>query len=94
MKRHSAANRLNVGPVAMTACYAHVDDASFACSPVNTPAFGLPTTPGDVDRSLARAYGVHVTGRAPVEVKGKGVMDMFWVDVVSTRAGRRHGVSP
>jgi hypothetical protein len=76
MKKHSAANRLNVGARAMVACYTRPEDIALS----ETPALALPTAPGSVDRSLSRAYGVHVTGRAPIEVKGKGLMDMYWVD--------------
>ena len=94
MKRHSAACRLNVGPAAARACYAPVEahedtfeDASAAAA-VAQDSFAPPADPDVVDSRLERSFGVLVTRRAPVEVKGKGYVDMFWVDVApSTPAG-------
>lgn len=91
MKKHSAANRLNVGSTAMHACYSHVDEramtdmATTPASLVSTPGGG-PPVPGAADDALARAFGVRVTGRAPAEVKGKGTMAMYWVDAMSDDA--------
>ena len=95
-KKHGAANRLNVGKAAMSACYSHVDDrydtnvVSTPWSLIATPAMG-PPGPGGLDTALERAFGVHVTGRAPIEVKGKGLLEMFWVDAVVDAAEAAEG---
>ena len=96
MKRHSAACRLNIGPAAARACYAPVeshgtafDDAS-AAALVAQDSFVPPADPGVVDSRLERSFGVLVTRRAPVEVKGKGYVDMFWVDVAPSTPASTH----
>ena len=93
MKKHSAANRLNVGKAAMHACYAHVDEMLAAAGAAGTPysiastPVGAPPDPGATDDALECAFGVHVTGRMPIEVKGKGYLAMYWVDVARVLDG-------
>jgi hypothetical protein len=93
MKKHSAANRLNVGTAAMHACYAHVDEMLAAAGAAGTPysiastPVGAPPDPGATDDALECAFGVHVTGRMPIEVKGKGYLAMYWVDVARVLDG-------
>lgn len=67
----------------MHACYAAVDGRSDTLSDVTATPTGLPPVePGVLDTSLAGSFGVHVTCREPVEVKGKWLTEMFWVDPV------------
>jgi hypothetical protein len=84
MKKHGAPNRLNVGNKAMHDCYARGEGRSDSLSDAGAtvPLDGPPREPGVLDASMARAFGAHVTRREPVDVKGKGVLEMFWVDPV------------
>lgn len=89
MKKHSEAGRINVGSVAMSACYARVELADrpvtnqspLPSALIATPADGPPAS-GETNTMLERAFSVHVTGRPPIDVKGKGRLEMFWADPV------------
>jgi hypothetical protein len=89
MKKHSEAGRINVGSVAMSECYARVELADrpvtnqspLPSALIATPADGPPAS-GETNTMLERAFSVHVTGRPPIDVKGKGRLEMFWADPV------------
>ena len=83
MKKHGEADRINCGMAAILGCYSKrtvsVDKETFSLPPPGNVA--IPQVPGVADVSLQASFGVVVTRREPMEVKGKGTLHMFWVDV-------------